>query len=242
MKIQKTFFFGFVLTLCAMGFLSAQSLDHRQRISILVKEPSDVAFSALDQTLYIVSDNGKLYQTDLSGNLLRFCAEEVASDFEGVLVLSNRVLVSDERNRRILIYDTATLELLRTVSLTYHGAMNRGFEAIAFDEETKHFYLFTEKDPLLLYEFDEDFELINVIAPEGINEVSACSWYDESLWVLSDDDRTLYRLNEDFSIASEWKLKVVNPEGFCFDDSGNLYVVSDDMELLYLYDSVEVVQ
>jgi uncharacterized protein YjiK len=123
----------------------------------------------------------------------------------------------------------------------FGGGRNRGYEAITFNNAKNVFVLVVEKDPITLFELDADFKIINEINLSKIaRDIAAATFYDNHLWLLSDEDRSIFKLNPTtYEVIGQWLLPVINPEGLAFDKEGNLLVTCDDMQRLYYFNNPE---
>ena len=205
-----------------------------------VPEPSDICYSAASDTYFVVSDDGILFETNPAGEILRKIAE-ANCDYEAVYADDNFVYAVDETHRAIHCYERTTLKCNRIVNVPYQGGRNAGYEAFTFNKANGTFILLTEKNPITLIELDLNFNIKNQMDLSGIaRDISAASFYDGFLWLLSDEDRTVFKLNPlSYEVIGKWQLPVINPEGFAFDKIGNLVVTCDDMQRIYFFNNPE---
>lgn len=226
-----------VLLLLVSAIAGAQTLRPIERPqSLTIPEPSDICV-APDGVVYIVSDQGYLFETDTEGRVVRK-ADYRGMDDEAVYADTQFVYVIEEAVRRVKIFDRASLELKRTVTLPYSGGRNKGYEALTYNPSTKKFLVFTEKDPNLVLEVDTDFHVTNEIRLDGLaRDISAATFHDGFLWLLSDEDRTVFRVDAStYKPLEKWILPILNPEGIAFSPSGKLLILSDDMRRLYTFE------
>jgi uncharacterized protein YjiK len=138
------------------------------------------------------------------------------------------------------MYDAKTLELKGVKTFTYSGGRNLGIESITYDAAIGRYVSFTEKNPCLLIQFDKNFSIVDERPIDGIREVSAITYHNHSIWVLSDEEMKIYKLNPStFSIEAKWSVPVLNPEGICFSKDGKLWIMSDDQEAVFLIPTIE---
>lgn len=217
-----------------------QKLKPVKKIDTQVPEPSDIALTAAKDGFWIVGDGGVLFETDLNGVIKRQ-ADYQGLDCEGVFADDTYVYVAEEFSRRVKVFDAKTLKLLRTVTVPYSGGRNRGYEGISYNKTNNKFVLVTEKSPIYLFELDKDFKVVNEVALGKIaKDISAVTYYDSHIWLLSDESMMVFKLNpSDYSVISSWRLPILNPEGLTFDAEGNMIVLSDDMQTIYYFNNPE---
>lgn len=236
--IKFLFFF-----LMVSNFIMAQKpikIKPEKKIYLSVPEPSDICLHPNGKSFFIVSDNGFLYETDLEGNTIREAAYK-GLDCEGVYAEGKFVYVVEEFSRKIKVFDIENLELQRTVSLEYNGGRNAAYEAFTFNPVKNMFLLFVEKNPIYMFELNQDLQIINEYDLSKVSrDISAATFYKDHLWLLGDEDMTVYKLNpKTYQVLNSWKIPVVNPEGITFDANGNLLIISDDMQMLYYFKNPE---
>lgn len=236
----------FLLTLVVLVSLQvtaqkANSLKPLSWNTTEVQEPSDICINPLkENSFFMVSDNGYVYETDLQGKIIR-TADFKGLDIEAIYAVDDMVYVVEEFTRKIRVFDNKTLTLQRTVHHPYTGGRNKGYEAFVFNEANQKFLLFTEKDPIYLFELDKDLKIVNEISYSHIaRDLSAATFHNDHLWLLSDEDRTVFKVHPlTYEVLNKWIIPVVNPEGICFDAKGNLLILSDDMQRIYQFPNPE---
>jgi hypothetical protein len=106
---------------------SITQLKQESVTGLLVPEPSDASLTPDGKTLFIVSDDGILFECNPDGSIIRRAPYE-ATDYEAVYADDSTVYVVDERTRLIHFYKRASLVHFRTVEINYNGGRNKGFE------------------------------------------------------------------------------------------------------------------
>ena len=204
-------------------------------ISLKIPEPSDIALSPNGSTFYVVSDDkAAVYEIELSGKVLRKSAT-LGIDLEGVCARPDFLYVVDETPRKIYMLNYDNLEVARTFHVPYSGARNKGFESITYNEVKKCFVLITERDPIYIIELDEDFRQINEIRWKEARDISAATFHENHVYLLSDEDMTVFKCDpQDYKVLSKWKINVHNPEGIVFFKD-KMLIISDDLERLYYF-------
>ena len=214
---------------------TAIKLPVLESYSLSISEPSDIAVSKDGKSLFIVSDDGALYETDLKGNSIRSITIGII-DAEAVYANGEYVYVVEERTRLIKQYSIKEFNLIRTIEIPYQGGRNKSFESLTKSSENE-WLLFTERDPIWMFQLNSSFEIINRIKWDVPGDVSAATWHKEKLWLLSDELAEVWLTDvKSHSILKRFKLPVLNPEGIAFLPNGKMLIVSDDGHKLYVFD------
>ncbi len=203
-------------------------------IHIDVPEPSDIIANPFKPNhFFVVSDDGFLFEMNRDGKITRK-ADFTGIDCEGVYANDTAIFVVEEYTRKIRVFDYASLSLQQTAIFPYSGGRNKGYESITYNEVRQRFLMITEKDPIYLVELDKDLNRVNEVYLEGIaRDISAATWYDNHVWLLSDEDMEVIKLNpNNYQEIMRWRIPIINPEGICFYDN-RMFILSDDMERLY---------
>lgn len=232
--MRKVLLFSLLLT----GTLHAQRIQHLAisgSAPVEVLEPSDLTMLP-DDTMhfFVASDHGTIEMIDRAGRIVRSTGP-IGYDFEACTVHDGRLLVADERTRRVCVIDPATMKVLRQVALPYSGGRNKGYEAMAWNSIKKCYVLLTERDPVTIFELDTALHVVNeAVFDRSVRDVSAAAWSDDALWLLSDMDRLLLRCDPiDYHIITRYDVPIINPEGLTIDAHRLAWVISDDRQRLY---------
>jgi uncharacterized protein YjiK len=202
-----------------------------------VAEPSGIC-NGDNGNYFIASNNGVLCEINSTGKEIR--SEKLGMDIEDVCVVDSNLYVLDESLRLIYVLDKSTWKLKASHLVNYNGAANKGFESITYLPAKKHFILITEKDPIVLMETDENFNVVNQVQIKNFSDMSSATYYNNKLWLLGDEDHTVIKMNpDDFSVENKWSVPVYNPEGICFDADGAMHIVSDDCRRFYSFPNPE---
>jgi len=133
------------------------------------------------------------------------------------------------------VLDEKDFKLKRSLYLTFMGPRNKGFEGLTYLPSDKKFIAVTEK-PVMIFELNEQLQVINQLLPKQFSELSAVTYHDNYLWMLSDEKHEVLQVNpSDYSIIKHFNVPVNNPEGICFDANGDLVILSDDMSELFKF-------
>jgi uncharacterized protein YjiK len=216
-----------------IGDSKHQTLEIQKKVNTKVPEPSDVAIDPNSGTYYIVSDNGILFETNSQGKILRK-SKDLGFDFEGVEVQGDNIFVSDESARKVMVYSKSDFTLIKSYRVSYAGGRNEGFESITYNKTNNKFILISEKDPVTLFEYDENFHLIDEFSIKGVRDISSARWYNNKIYLLSDEDRVVLECDPNtYRIEKKLNINILNPEGIAFNAQGNIIITSDDLQKIY---------
>ncbi len=209
-----------------------------KKFRLQVPEPSDIAYSPYTNSYFIVSDQGMLYETDSTGAILRKSSYK-GLDFEAVYADSANIYVSEEMTRDVIQFDIHTLQKSGIRQLHYFGGRNKGFESITYNQARNRFVVITEKNPSKIFELDNNFLVVNKEAVKKASDVSSATYYNDYLWLLSDEDHSIMQMNpQTYAVVKKYNLNIINPEGICFNAKGELIIISDDMQMMFNYGKI----
>lgn len=210
-------------------------LHPESQVYLKVSEPSDLSFRTAKNSMYCVSDGGKVYEIAITGEVLRKAPFD-GGDLEGIAVGPEGVYVVDERFRKVTLLDSNTLQPLKSWTLQHQGPRNSGYEGICWDETKGVFWLVTEKNPILIEQYDRNFNLLSSKTWHGASDVSALTVHQGNLWLLSDEDREIWNVSsQDLQVISKRKIKATTPEGLCFVAPNRFAIVNDDSAILSFF-------
>jgi|694.fasta_scaffold103835_2 uncharacterized protein YjiK len=200
-----------------------------------INEPSEIVLSQDGNSYYVLADKAFLYEFDLNGKLIKKLSFS-GYDVEGACLIEDRLYISEESLRQIQLFNIKKNQLEKTIQLHYGGARNLGFESIVYLPDTKHFLVASEKAPCNIFEYSEDFQLLNQFKLKGIREISSMTYHDNKLYILSDEDAIVFKVNPaNYSILAGWQFPIINPEGICFNKKNEMVVISDDMGKIFVF-------
>ncbi|MBL7930138.1 MAG: SdiA-regulated domain-containing protein [Bacteroidia bacterium] len=208
-------------------------------VRLELAEPSEIVSLGRDRFI-VLANKGFIYEINTEGKVIRK-AETTGYDLEGACSVKDKLYVTDESLRQVMIFQSHDLSFVETRQLQYHGPRNLGFEAITYNPEAGIFLLATEKNPQLIIEYSNHFIQGKQVSIKGINEISALDYLKGHLYILSDEQNTVFKVNpKNYTITQSWKLPVINPEGICFTDEGDMVIVSDDMGKMFFFKNPEL--
>ncbi|MCB2216093.1 SdiA-regulated domain-containing protein [Desulfofustis glycolicus] len=236
--IAKQCLIGTVVALVLLACQSVCAASDPDRVVELapdIVEPSDICLHPDGESLLIVSDKGTLFQTDANGTVLTRAPFQ-GGDFEGVYSHAGKIYVADESNRLVHRFNPDGLVLEQTFSIPYDGKRNSGYESIVYNPVREVFLLITEKDPVTILELDDSFQVRAALPFAAASDISAATWHDGALWLLSDEEQAVLKLDPDrYEVLERWNISAVKkPEGIVFI-GGSMLVVCDKEQLLYFF-------
>lgn len=227
-------------------------------------EPSGICYHPLRKTLFVVSDEGEIFEIKTDGTPISKTA--LPGDLEGVAVNPDTGLlyVIIEGDDIILEFDPDKMEILRSFPLSraYNGnpeyivkqkeAYDNGIESIVFVRDEKHpeggtFYIGNQWDPSCVMEVmiplktgrekTAEARILRVL-PLKIDDPSGLFYDTETglLNVISDADNILVEVTLDGKILKEYAFPGNNQEGLTGDDEGYLYIAQDSGGILKVKD------
>jgi len=219
-----------ILTLALM--LSIQQViaqaDIIRKSSMSVAEPSDITSWPGKENFLVLADKAFLYEYAPDGTQIKRHSFE-SLDVEAITCSDKYCYVSEETLQRIHVLDVVTLNEIHAVQWHHGGGRNEGVEALVWLEDSRNLLASTEKDPQFFTLFNEAVQPLFSFRVEGINEVSALTYYGGHVYVLSDEQATIYKLSKDLKkVEMQWSVPMINPEGLVFQQGEKVIVLSDD--------------
>ncbi|MFH2042757.1 MAG: SdiA-regulated domain-containing protein [Acidobacteriota bacterium] len=229
-----------------------------------IVEPSGIVFHPIRRTLFVVSDEGGMYEIGTDGSPIDFMS--IPGDLEGITVhpRTGLLYVVWEGEDVILEVDPDQKSVLRRFLLNreFDGnpafiekrtdSFDNGIECIAFIPNEAHpeggtFILGNQWDPSCLIEVEvpllsskneSDTAVILRVLPFKLDDPSAMYFDTETgrLNVVSDADNILVELTLAGRLVGEYAFPGDNQEGLTRDDQGYLYIAQDSGGILRIKD------
>jgi uncharacterized protein YjiK len=239
MKVNIVLLF-FSFQLVTLNAQLVYKIKPKKKINLAISEPSDICLAEDKKSYFVVSDQGFLYQLDLDFKVIKK-SKILFNDAEGVMHYKGQIYLVEERIRMVACVDMSKDELLSKKEILYGGGKNKGFESICYNPARERFILFTEKNPITLYEVIQlDGVDVQVTNRKEINlngDISGVTFYKGKLYAISDENHCIYRMNPNtYQVEVIWEFSLLNAEGICFAPNGDLIIVSDDLQLIHVFD------
>ncbi len=205
-----------------------------------IPEPSDIVYDKESDHFFIVSDDGLLFECDLTGKIIRKAREE-GMDFEGVEVKDGFVYVSDERPRKVYKYRKSDLSLVKIYSVSWGGAMNKAFESITYNS-TKNCFVMVSQQPVIVFEYDTAFHELERHPLHIAKDINGARWYNGDIYLLSSADDCIFKCDANtYEPKCSYNIDMINPEGLAFDANGNVRVTADATQRLYFFKNLPTI-
>ncbi|MBT5529955.1 MAG: hypothetical protein HOK35_12410 [Cytophagia bacterium] len=205
---------------------------------IQIEEPSGLAYSKDKLSLYTVSDQGKIYQISLTGDVLRELPFK-GDDFEGITVDSetSEICICEEREGNLIKLDSigvfqSTYDILQTPG-------NSGLEGLTYNHSDEVYYMLKEKMQGTLIKYDVKSNSVTQLVLGFAHDYSGLFYHhiSNTIWIVSDESRTLTRCTTEGIALKIYDLPISGVEGIVVnDDETEAYVVSDPNNKLYKID------
>ena len=230
-----------------------------------IQEPSGICFHPTRKTLFVVSDEGELFEITTDGAPLFDMV--IPGDLEGLTVDPNSglVYILVEGEERILEFDPEERTITRGFTIDRRfgddpnflqkqppGDFDNGCEALAFVPDESHpeggaFYVANQWDPSCVVEVSvplrssskkEDVATIVRVLTMDLDDPAAMFFDDSTgyLNVVSDGDNILIELTPEGQIVSQYAFVGNDQEGLTRDDKGYLYIAQDCGKIIRVRD------
>lgn len=220
-----------------------------------IKEASGICYIAKTDTLFVVGDNGFVYEIDKNG--LELNKKDLRwtknNDFEGIAYdeQTDLLYIVLEGVDNILVLNRA-LDYLREINIERKDSEGRnilanegeGLEGISVHNgevyvSNQSFVKLPESDPSVLVKLDSVFDdkaTIEEVIDHGYINISGMTFHDGILYLVSDTDNLLVKydiVNDE--VIDEQNIKNIDDalvnislEGVAFDNNGYIYFAIDD--------------
>lgn len=227
-------------------------------------QPSGICFDPARKTLFIVSDEGLVFEMGTDGRIV--FSQKVPGDLEGVTLnpRTGLLYIVVEGEDIILEFDPDKRAVTRRfpVNRAFQGDPNflqkqadrydNGLESLAFVPNDSHpeggtFYAGNQEDPPCIIELfvplrtgrdDSPEARILRVLPFKMDDPSGLD-YDplkKHLYAISDADNIFVEITLEGELVREYAFPGNDQEGFAWDDEGYLYIAQDSGGIIKLKD------
>jgi uncharacterized protein YjiK len=237
-----------VLMLSSLLF---QNLFSKEKEIANIPEASGICYSKTSDTLFVVNDEGRVYEITTKGKILR--EKRIGKyDLEAIDIdeKNSLLLLANEKNDSIIIIKKENFKIIKEIKIDkeYKGIKvlkkgSNGIEGLALyknkiyaSNQSKKKY--PKKDSsvivILNYSLDKKSLKIEDIINHGFTDVSGLTFYEDILYMISDKNSLLISYNiKKRRVIKKYKLpKKFAQEGVAFDKKGNLYIADDNGKIL----------
>jgi len=232
-----------------------QNLFAKEKIIAKVPEASGISYSQTSNTLFVVNDEGSIYELNKKGKILR--KKKIGNyDFEGIVVddKNNLLLVAIEGDEKVLVLSKDKMKEQMKISIkrSFEGVkvLKKGGDGIeglalyrdelyASNQSTKKY---PKADSSVIVVFDYDLkkkkQKIKRIINHGYKDIAGLTFFEDYLYMVSDKKSLLikYDLKRKKSIKNYKLNKKFAQEGIAFDNKGNLFIADDNGQILKIKD------
>lgn len=238
-----------VLIICLIFTL--QTLFAKEKIISKIPEASGIVYSKNSNSLFVVNDEGTIYEISKKGKILR--EKKIGKyDFEGITVdeKNSLLLLAIEGEEKILILDQKSFEIKKKISIKreFQGVklLKKGADGIegltlhknkiyASNQSKKHYPKEDSSVIVILdYKLNKKRLKIQDIIDPKITDISGMTFFEDNLILISDKNNLLIKYDiKNKKILEKIKLsKKYAQEGVTFDDKGKLYIADDNGQVL----------
>lgn len=238
--------------------IAFQNLFAKEKVIAKIPEASGISYSEKSNTLFVVNDEGSIYELSKKGKILR--EKKIGKyDFEGIAVddINNVLLVADEKNDTILVISKDNFKKQKKISIKrkFEGVKilkkgSDGIEGIAL--HNNKIYLSNQSDKLypkddssviviIDYDLKNKRQKIKNIINHGLTDISGLTFFDDILYMISDNNNMIvsYDIKKKKILRKDKLPKKFAQEGITFDNKGNLFIADDKGQILKIKNYIE---
>lgn len=231
--------------------MSIQNLFAKQKVIAKIPEASGISYSYESNSLFVVNDEGTVYEISKKGKILR--EEKIGKyDFEGIVVddQKNLLLIAVEGDDDILVLKKDNFKIKTQISIKRkHNGINilkkggDGIEGIALyknkiyasnQSNKKHPKADSSVIVVVDYNLNKKKVKVEKIINHKLTDISGLTFYKDILYMISDDNNFIvsYDLKKKKILRKDKLPKKFAQEGITFDNKGNLFIADDNGQIL----------
>jgi uncharacterized protein YjiK len=227
------------------------ALAAQETVIAEIPEASGITYSSQSDTLFVVNDEGTIYELSKKGQILR---EKYIGNYnlEGIVVDDNKnlLIVAVEGQDDILILSKEDMRVQKEISIqrTFNGVKvlekgGDGLEGLALyknelylSNQSKNRYPTPDSSVIVVIDYDltKKKQKIKRIIDHGYSDIAGLVFYNNTLFMVSDKESLLiqYDVKKD-TVMNQIKLsKESAQEGIAFDATGVLFIADDNGQIL----------
>ena len=243
---MKKLFLGFLM------LISIQNLFAKTKVIAKIPEASGITYSQKSNTLFVVNDEGKIYELTTKGKILKklnlgkYDFEGVAIDEKNSLLIlavegDEKILVISQDNFKIK-YEIKIKRKFNKINVLKKDTKN-GIEGIVLiknklyiSNQSKNKYPKADSSVIVVVDYKLNKKKLKIkdIINHKQSDISGLTFYKNKLFMISDNNNFVMSYDiENKSIIKKYKLKKkYAQEGLTFDNKGNLYIADDKGQIL----------
>ncbi len=175
----------------------------KEKVIAKIDEASGIAYSQKSNSLYVVNDEGTIYEITTKGKILR--KEKIGKyDFEGIAIdeQNDLLLVAVEGDDNILILDKENLKIKKEISIKrkYKGInllkkSGDGIEGLALyknkiyaSNQSNKKYPEADSSVIVILDYNLDKNKLKIedIIDHGFTDISGLTFFEDILYLISD--------------------------------------------------------
>ncbi len=198
-----------------------------------IDEASGVSFCKNSKTLFVVGDEGDLYEVSLEGKIL---SKHHLGDFdlEGVVCGDDEVVLAEESGYLIVVdRKSFRLKKLPISGKEFKFSKKAGIEGLVKIDKDRYVASIQSKkkrkSKLLILELKNNRAKIKKIINHGVIDSAGLEYRDGKLYIVSDKKDKLYIYDlKDKKVIKKIDLPKFAQEGVAFGEGDSLYFADDD--------------
>lgn len=243
------------LLLVTFILIFSKNLFAKEKVIAKIPEASGIVYSKTSNSLFVVNDEGTIYELSLKGEILRK-AKIGKYDLEAISIDEKRqiLLLANEKEDEIILIKKSDFSIIKHSKIKgkYKGnkIVKKGKDGIegltlhngkiyASNQSDKP-YPKEDSSVVVILDYNEVLnkkkaKIIDII-DHGYKDIAGLCFYEDFLYMLSDKQNLLikYDINRK-KVIKEYKLsKKYAQEGITFDKDGTLYIADDKGKILKL--------
>jgi len=220
----------------------------KKNVIAKIPEASGICYSKSRNSLFVVNDEGKIYEINKQGKILK--KKNLGDyDLEGVACDNESLFVVVEGDDSLLKVSQKSLKIKKKISIKrkFNGIRilqkdkEHGLEAITIENgniliSNQSYNRYPKKDSSVVFQINntkkKKAKIIKVF-DHGYFDIAALTYHNNQLYMISDKKNLLivYDIVKNKTLK-KIKLPKFAQEGICFDNEEMLYIADDNGRIL----------